>query len=404
MLNKVWQKWCAVPLVARIIVGMLIGLVLALVFPTANGLTVLGTLFVSALKAVAPILVFVLVIAAIAQHKSGTKTNLKTIIGLYVIGTFSAGLVAVIASFLFPIRLTLVPSEETITAPSGIGEVIGNVLQNIVANPITALAEANYIGILAWAIAIGLALKQASAATKAVVVDISQAVSRIVQAVIQLAPFGILGLIYEAIAVNGLGALAEYGRLLAVLVGVMLIVALVINPLLVAIVARRNPYPLVFLALRESGLTAFFTRSSAANIPVNMRLSEKLGLNPNTYAVSIPLGATINMAGAAVTIAVLSLATVHTLGIEVDFATALLLVVLSAVSATGASGVAGGSLLLIPLATSLFGVPADVAAQVVGIGFIVGVIQDASETALNSSSDVVFTAAADYAAQRQNKA
>lgn len=396
-MKNAWQWWKDQNLVIQIIIGMLLGLLLAVVTPDATWLAIFGTLFVSALKAVAPILVFVLVIAAIAQHKKGVKTNMRTVLGLYFVGTFMAGLVGVLASFLFPTSLQLVKSTQKIDAPSGIGEVLNNLLLKLVDNPINALSQANYIGILAWAILIGFALRHASVSTKVVIQDISVAISAIVNNVIQLAPFGIMGLVYQAVAVNGLGALADYGRLLFVLIGAMLVVALVINPLIVFVAARRNPYPLVFATLRESGVTAFFTRSSAANIPVNMRLSEKLGLNPDTYAISIPLGATINMAGAAITISVLSLAAAHTLGITVDFWTAVILVLLSAVSAAGASGVAGGSLLLIPMVTSLLGIPGDIAAQVVGVGFIIGVIQDSAETALNSSSDVVFTATAEYA-------
>ncbi|MCT8394262.1 serine/threonine transporter SstT [Weissella soli] len=396
-MKNAWQWWKDQNLVVQIIMGMLLGLLLAVVVPDATWLAIFGTLFVSALKAVAPILVFVLVIAAIAQHKKGVKTNMRTVLGLYFVGTFMAGLVGVLASFLFPTSLQLVKSTQKIDAPSGIGEVLNNLLLKLVDNPINALSQANYIGILAWAILIGFALRHASVSTKVVIQDISVAISAIVNNVIQLAPFGIMGLVYQAVAVNGLGALADYGRLLFVLIGAMLVVALVVNPLIVFVAARRNPYPLVFATLRESGVTAFFTRSSAANIPVNMRLSEKLGLNPDTYAISIPLGATINMAGAAITISVLSLAAAHTLGITVDFWTAVILVLLSAVSAAGASGVAGGSLLLIPMVTSLLGIPGDIAAQVVGVGFIIGVIQDSAETALNSSSDVVFTATAEYA-------
>ncbi|GJM47495.1 serine/threonine transporter SstT [Weissella soli] len=396
-MKNAWQWWKDQNLVVQIIMGMLLGLLLAVVVPDAAWLAIFGTLFVSALKAVAPILVFVLVIAAIAQHKKGVKTNIRTVLGLYFVGTFMAGLVGVLASFLFPTSLQLVKSTQKIDAPSGIGEVLNNLLLKLVDNPINALSQANYIGILAWAILIGFALRHASVSTKVVIQDISVAISAIVNNIIQLAPFGIMGLVYQAVAVNGLGALADYGRLLFVLIGAMLVVALVVNPLIVFVAGRRNPYPLVLATLRESGVTAFFTRSSAANIPVNMRLSEKLGLNPDTYAISIPLGATINMAGAAITISVLSLAAAHTLGITVDFWTAVILVLLSAVSAAGASGVAGGSLLLIPMVTSLLGIPGDIAAQVVGVGFIIGVIQDSAETALNSSSDVVFTATAEYA-------
>jgi len=395
-------RWNQISLVNRILIGIVIGLILALVAPeAASGVSILGSLFVSALKAVAPVLVFVLVIHAIAKQSGGQKTNMKSILVLYAIGTFLAGAVAVVASFLFPTKLTLKEAAGDVSPPSGVGEVIETLVYNIFTNPVTAIMEANYIGILAWAVVLGIALKKASSATKTMLENVSDAVSQVVQWVINLAPFGIMGLVYDAIATNGLSALGEYGRLLLVLVGSMLFIALIVNPLLVFVYTRKNPYPLVLTCLKESGITAFFTRSSAANIPVNMKLCEKLGLHKDTYSVSIPLGATINMAGAAVTISVLTLATVHTLGIEVDFVTAVLLAVLSAVSAAGASGVAGGSLLLIPVACSLFGIPADVAMQVVAIGFIIGVVQDSCETALNSSSDVVFTAAAELAEKRK---
>ena len=395
-------RWNQISLVKRILVGIVIGLILALVAPeAASGVSILGSLFVSALKAVAPVLVFVLVIHAIAKQSGGQKTNMKSILVLYAIGTFLAGAVAVVASFLFPTTLTLKEAAGDVSPPSGVGEVLETLVFNIFTNPVTAIMEANYIGILAWAVVLGIALKKASSATKTMLENVSDAVSQVVQWVINLAPFGIMGLVYDAIATNGLSALGEYGRLLLVLVGSMLFIALIVNPLLVFVYIRKNPYPLVLTCLKESGITAFFTRSSAANIPVNMKLCEKLGLHKDTYSVSIPLGATINMAGAAVTISVLTLAAVHTLGIEVDFVTAVLLAVLSAVSAAGASGVAGGSLLLIPVACSLFGIPADVAMQVVAIGFIIGVVQDSCETALNSSSDVVFTAAAELAEKRK---
>ena len=395
-------RWNQISLVKRILIGIVIGFILALVAPeAASGVSILGSLFVSALKAVAPVLVFVLVIHAIAKQSGGQKTNMKSILGLYAIGTFLAGAVAVIASFLFPTTLTLKEAAGDVSPPSGVGEVLETLVFNIFTNPVTAIMEANYIGILAWAVVLGIALKKASSATKTMLENVSDAVSQVVQWVINLAPIGIMGLVYDAIATNGLSALGEYGRLLLVLVGSMLFIALIVNPLLVFVYTRKNPYPLVLTCLKESGITAFFTRSSAANIPVNMRLCKKLGLHEDTYSVSIPLGATINMAGAAVTISVLTLAAVHTLGIEVDFVTAVLLAVLSAVSAAGASGVAGGSLLLIPVACSLFGIPADVAMQVVAIGFIIGVVQDSCETALNSSSDVVFTAAAELAEKRK---
>lgn len=398
------SKWNQISLVFRIIIGIVVGLILALTVPEqASGVSILGSLFVNALKAVAPVLVFFLVINAIAGQKSGSQTNMKSIVVLYAIGTFLAGFVAVLASYLFPVTLTLKESAQDVAPPSGIGEVLETLVFNIVTNPVTALMEANYIGILAWAVLLGIALKQANATTKTMLENVSNAITKVVQWVINLAPFGILGLVFDAIATNGLSALSEYKDLLLVLLGSMLFIALVVNPLLVYIYTRKNPYPLVWTSLKESGITAFFTRSSAANIPVNIKLCEKLGLNKDTYSVSIPLGATINMAGAAVTISVLTLAAVNTLGIEVDFASAVILMVLSAVSAAGASGVAGGSLLLIPLASSLFGITDDIAMQVVAIGFIIGVVQDSCETALNSSSDVVFTAAAEQAKARKGK-
>lgn len=390
------QKWNQLNLVKQIVIGIILGVLFALVIPKAAGISIFGSLFVAALKAVAPILVFFLVIAAISNHARGTQTNMKSIIGLYAVGTFLAGLVAVVTSFIFPVKLSLAAKAEDLTPPEGIVEVLKKLLFQIVDNPVSALMNANYIGILAWAIVLGIALKSANDSTKKLLVSFSDALSQLVKWVIKLAPLGIMGLVYESITTTGLSSLLDYGRLLLVLIGCMLFIALVVNPLIVYMNIRRNPYPLVLQCLRESGITAFFTRSSAANIPVNMRLCEKLELNKDTYSVSIPLGATINMAGAAVTISVLTLAAVHTLGIEVDFWTALILSVLSAVAAAGASGVAGGSLLLIPLACSLFGISNDVAMQVVGVGFIISVLQDSCETALNSSSDVLFTATAEY--------
>lgn len=396
-MRSVLQKWNQVSLVKQILLGLIIGIILAVTIPeAAKPVTILGSLFVGALKAVAPILVLVLVMSAIAQHKSGHKTNMKSIIVLYLLGTFLAGLIAVIASFIFPVSLSLADSAEGVTPPSGVTEVLKTLLLNVVDNPANAIMNANYIGILAWAIVLGLALRNAADTTKTLISNFSDAVSKIVAWVIKLAPLGIMGLVIESITTNGLESLLSYGKLLAVLIGCMFFVALVVNPIIVFAMIRQNPYPLVFKCLKESGLTAFFTRSSAANIPVNMRLCENLGLDKDNYSVSIPLGATINMAGAAVTISVLTLAAVHTLGIQVDIPTAIILSVLSAVAACGASGVAGGSLLLIPLACSLFGIPADIAMQVVGVGFIIGVLQDSCETALNSSTDALFTAAAEF--------
>ena len=396
-MNSILKKWNQVSLVKQIIVGLIIGIILSLTIPeVAKPVVILGTLFVGALKAIAPVLVLFLVMSAIAQHKSGQRTNMKSIIFLYLLGTFLAGLAAVVVSFIFPVSLTLAKGAEGVTAPGGVVEVLKSLLLNIVDNPVKAISNANYIGILAWAVLIGLALRNASDTTKTMISDFSDVVSKIVTWIIKFAPLGIMGLVIESITTNGIGALLSYGKLLAILLGCMVFVALVVNPIIVFAFIRQNPFPLVFKCLKESGITAFFTRSSAANIPVNMRLCENLGLNKDSYSVSIPLGATINMGGAAVTISVLTLAAVHTLGIQVDFPTAIILSVLSAICACGASGVAGGSLLLIPLACSLFGISSDVAMQVVGVGFIIGVVQDSCETALNSSTDVLFTATAEF--------
>lgn len=392
------EKWNSISLVKRILVGLVIGAILGVVAKQATVIGLLGELFVGALKAVAPVLVFFLVMGALAQGGEGKKSNMGTVVGLYLIGTFAAALVAVVASFIFPVTVNLgaVAAAEGTAAPGGIGEVLKTLLLNVVSNPIGSIVNANYIGILAWACVFGLALRKASDKTKAVLSDISEAVTQAVRWVISFAPFGIMGLMYTSISTSGMSIFVDYGKLLALLLGCMLFVALVVNPLIVFLNIKQNPYPLVFKCLKDSGITAFCTRSSAANIPVNMELCKNLGLDEDNYSVSIPLGATINMGGAAVTISVLSLATVHTLGIPVDIPTAVILSLLSAVSACGASGVAGGSLLLIPLACSLFGVSNDIAMQVVGIGFIIGVIQDSCETGLNSSTDALFTAAAEF--------
>ncbi|AJE15061.1 serine/threonine transporter SstT [Stutzerimonas balearica] len=381
-------------LVAQIVVGLIAGVVLALLAPeAARSVGLLGDLFVAALKAAAPILVFILVAASLANHQRGQPTHIRPILGLYALGTLSAAVTAVVASFLFPTSLTLVSEVSDVVPPSGVAQVLKTLLFNIVDNPVHALLQGNFIGILAWAIALGLAFRSAGESTRSLVSDLSAGVTGIVQLIIRCAPLGIFGLVANILATSGFGVLVGYAQLLAVLVGSMLFVALVLNPVLVYWQIRRNPYPLVFTCLRESGITAFFTRSSAANIPVNLQLCERLGLHKDTYAVSIPLGATINMAGAAITITVLTLAAVHTLGIPVDLPSALLLSLLAAVCACGASGVAGGSLLLIPLACSLFGISNDVSMQVVAVGFIIGVVQDSVETALNSSTDALFTAA-----------
>lgn len=382
-------------LIVLILIGMVVGVCIALVSPTAaQAVSILGTLFIGALKAVAPALVLVLVATAIATKPVGVQTNIKPIVQLYAIGTFLSALIAVVVSFSFPLTLVLANGPDAgLTPPQSIIAVVKGFLVSMVDNPIKALSTGNYIGVLTWAIAAGLALHYSSDTTKQVMQDTSDALTKIVQAVIRLAPFGIMGIVAETFAETGFAALLGYGKLLIVLVGTMVFVALVLNPLIVYVKMRKNPYPLVFTCLKESGVTAFFTRSSAANIPVNMALCKKLGLDEDTYSISIPLGATANMAGAAVTITVLTLATVNTLGISVDIPTALLLSVVSSIAAAGVSGVAGGSLLLIPLACGLFGINDAIAMQVVAIGFLIGVVQDSTETALNSSTDVVFTAA-----------
>ncbi|PWC17872.1 serine/threonine transporter SstT [Brenneria corticis] len=381
-------------LVQQILLGLVAGIILASVSTKAAiAAGLLGTLFVGALKAVAPVLVLMLVMASIANHQQGQKTNIRPVLVLYLIGTFSAALIAVVLSTLFPSTLALSAQAADITPPSGIVEVLKGLLMSVIANPIHALLNANYIGILAWAVGLGIALRHSAASTKTLITDASDAVTFIVRVVIRFAPLGIFGLVAATLAETGFGALWGYAHLLMVLIGGMLLVALGINPLIVYWKTRRNPYPLVLRCLRESGVTAFFTRSSAANIPVNMELCRKLKLDEDTYSVAIPLGATINMAGAAITITVLTMAAAHTLGIHVDLPTALLLSVVASLCACGASGVAGGSLLLIPLACSMFGISNDIAMQVVAVGFIIGVLQDSAETAVNSSTDVIFIAA-----------
>ena len=396
--------WNSLSLVKQIIIGLIIGIILALTLgDKVSGIVILGNLFVNALKGVAPVLVFFIVMGAICQHQKGQKTNMKSVIVLYLTGTFLAGTSAVVSSFIFPMSIELAEGAGDVTPPGGLTEVLQNLLFQIVANPVDALMNANYIGILTWAILLGIALRHASDGTKKAIGDISEAVSQLVRWVIRFAPLGVMGLVFNAINEGGIEALGAYGKLIILLVGTMLFVALIMNPIIVFITTRQNPYPLVFTCLKDSGITAFFTRSSAANIPVNMSLCKKLGLDKDTYSISIPLGSTINMEGASVTISVLTLAATNFLGIDVDFGTALLLCIVSAISACGASGVAGGSLLLIPLSCSLFGISKDIAMQVVGVGFIIGVIQDSCETALNSSTDVLFTAAADIRSKRLAK-
>ena len=396
MFRRVGRKYMETALIKLIAVGLVIGIIIALTAPgMVPVVAIFGDLFVRALKGVAPVLVFVLVMNAMAQKTANASASMKPIMRLYVLATFFASLVAVAYSFAFPTSLQLQLADAKLTPPSGILEVLHNLVLNVVDNPIHAIASANYIGILAWGVLTGLALRGASDTTKAALDDFAKAVTKLVQWVIRLAPFGIMGLVADAIGTNGADAIMGYFHLLAVLLGAFFSVALIMNPLIVYMHIHRNPYPLVLTTLRESGLYAFFTRSSAANIPVNMELCERLGLHKDTYSVSIPLGATINMSGAAITIAVLSLACAHTLGIDVDLPTALLLCIIATVGACGASGVAGGSLLLIPVACSSFGISNDIAMQVVGVGFIIGVLQDSCETALNSSSDVLFTATAE---------
>lgn len=388
--------WNRTSLIKRIIIGVILGFVLGMTLPKVSAIGILGDLFVGGLKAVAPLLVFVLVASALSQNEKGQKTNMSTIIGLYLVGTLAAALVAVVVNYFFPITLTLdTATQPKLSSPEGVRQVFHSLLLQMVDNPINALGTANYIGVLTWAVIFGLAFRNSNKETKELLQTIADVTSQVVRWIINLAPFGILGLVFKTISDNGVKILANYGFLILALVGTMLFVALVINPFIAFLFMRKNPYPLVFRCLKDSGLTAFFTRSSAANIPVNMKLCEELGLNKDTYKVSIPLGATINMGGAAITINVLTLAAVNTLGIHVDFPTAFLLSVLSAVSACGASGVTGGSLLLVPVACSLFGISNDLAMQVVGVGFIVGVVQDSCETALNSSTDVLFTAVAE---------
>lgn len=395
--------WNKMSLVQQIIIGLVIGIILALLFPKQLAfIPFFGELFVGALKATAPVLVLFLVMSAIAQHKQGQQTNMKRVIGLYLLVTFLAGTVAVIASFIFKVKLVLPDaSANDVAPPGGIIEVLRNLLMNLVDNPVNALMNANYIGILAAAVLMGLALKHASDGTKSMVSDFADAVSQVIRWVIKFAPLGVMGLVFNAIATTGFKSLAAYGKIVLLLVGTMLVVTLIINPIVVFLNIRKNPYPLVWRCLRESGLYAFFTRSSAANIPVNMGLCERMGLDKDTYSISIPLGSTINMSGAAITISIMTLAAAHTVGVSVDLPSAIILCILSAISACGASGVAGGSLLLIPLACSLFGIPNDIAMQVVGVGFIIGVIQDSCETAINSSTDVLITATAEYADRRK---
>ena len=395
--HAVAKKYNGISLIVRILIGLILGAVLALVAPGAMWITELGNLFVGALKGIAPVLVFVIVTSALAQGSSKLDRRFGTVIWLYMLTTFLAAAIAVVASFAFPQNIVLAEAVEGSAAPQGLSEVLNTLISNFVANPVSSLMSGNYIGILFWACLFGVALKRiASENTKVMLTNIADAVSQIVRWIINLAPFGILGLVYTNVSTNGLSIFTQYGKLLLLLVGTMLFMALIVSPLIIFLYLHCNPYPLVFRCLKESGLTAFFTRSSAANIPVNMALCEKLGLDKDMYSVSIPLGATINMDGAAITITIMTLAAANTLGIQVSLSAAIVLSIMSALGACGASGVAGGSLLLIPMACSLFGISGDIAMQVVGVGFIIGVVQDSVETALNSAGDVEFAATAEY--------
>ena len=395
--HAVAKKYNDISLIVRILIGLILGAVLALAAPGAMWITELGNLFVGALKGIAPVLVFVIVTSALAQGSSKLDRRFGTVIWLYMLTTFLAAAIAAVASFAFPQNIVLAEAVEGSAAPQGLSEVLDTLISNFVANPVSSLMSGNYIGILFWACLFGLALKRiASENTKVMLTNIADAVSQIVRWIINLAPFGILGLVYTNVSTNGLSIFTQYGKLLLLLVGTMLFMALIVSPLIIFLYLHCNPYPLVFRCLKESGLTAFFTRSSAANIPVNMALCEKLGLDKDMYSVSIPLGATINMDGAAITITIMTLAAANTLGIQVSLSAAIVLSIMSALGACGASGVAGGSLLLIPMACSLFGISGDIAMQVVGVGFIIGVVQDSVETALNSAGDVEFAATAEY--------
>lgn len=394
-MNNLMKKWTDISLIKRILGGLIIGAALGIAVPQATGITVLGDLFVGALKAVAPILVFFLVMSSLSNGQNSHGGVIRTVILLYMFSTLLAAVIAVFASMAFPIELTLAEAAKDAAAPGGVLEVLQTLIMNVVANPVASLANANYLGILAWAVLLGIAFRAAGEHTKQVLQDISSGISTLVTWIINLAPFGILGLVFRTVATSGLDIFTEYGKLLALLVGCMLVVTFITNPILVYWCIRKNPFPLIFKCLKRSAITAFFTRSSAANIPVNMEVCQEMGMDKDTYSVTIPLGATINMDGAAITITVMTMAAAHTMGVAVDIPTAIILSVLAALSACGASGVAGGSLLLIPMACSLFGIPDDISMQVVGVGFIIGVVQDSVETALNSSSDLLLSISAE---------
>lgn len=401
-MNRIIKKWTESSLILKIVIGLIIGSILGVFVPNWTIIGFSGEIFVSALKAIAPILVFVLVASAISKARTGIGSRFKTVIILYLFSTFLSAMVAIIASTLFPVTIHL-SDASTAAAPGGLGEVMSNMILGIFSNPIGLISEGHYLGILFWSIVFGIALKNiASDSTKDVVTDCANAVTLIVRGIIQFAPIGIMGLVFTSVSESGLGIFVQYSQLILLLVGCIAFVAFVTDPIISAVALRRNPYPLVLTCLRESGITAFFTRSSAANIPVNMQLCERLGLDRDFFSISIPLGATINMEGAAVTITVMTLAVCHTMGISVPLPVTVVLCIISTVGACGASGVAGGSLLLIPMACSLFGIPADVSMQAVAVGFIIGVIQDSCETALNSAGDALFSATAEYHDRRVN--
>lgn len=396
MMSATFAKWQSMSLILRIVIGLIVGSGLAMAVPSNTVVPIFGALFVGLLKGVAPVLVFILVISALANASGDIGARFKNVVLLYVLGTLLSAVAAVGFSVAFPVDIKLTDAVNN-TAPDGIGQVLTTILTNIVANPVSAIMSGNYLSILCWAIIFGLGFKKlAGEPSRNFIADCAQVVSKAVYWIIQFAPFGIMGLVFSAVSENGLAIFVDYGKLLVVLVGCMLVIALVLNPLITFLFIKRNPYPLVLRCLRESGVTAFFTRSSAANIPVNMQLCKKLGLDEDFYSVSVPLGATINMEGAAITITIMTMAVAHTLGINVDIPTAIILSVLATVGACGASGVAGGSLLLIPMACSLFGINNDIAMQAVGVGFIIGVIQDSCETALNSSTDALFAATVEF--------
>lgn len=400
-MKNLWSKYTEISLIIRIIIGLVLGLILGLLVPSWTGISFLGDLFVKALKAIAPILVFFLVMSALSKSTKSSGGVIRTVIFLYILSTLIAAVLAVCASMIFKLQMALPNAVTDQKAPGGIVEVLTNLGLSIVENPVAALSSGNYIGILFWAVVLGLAFKMAKDSTKQVLDDIADAISKVVTFIINLAPFGILGLVFTSISTTGVGIFTMYGKLLLLLVGCMLFVYFVTNPIIVYACIRKNPYPLILKCLRKSAITAFFTRSSAANIPVNMKVCEEMGLDKNTYSVTIPLGATINMDGAAITITVMTMATAFTLGIPVDIPTALLLSIVAVLGACGTSGVAGGSILLIPLACSLFGIPDTVSYQVVAVGFIIGVIQDSVETALNSSSDLLLSIAAELRSWRK---